>query len=81
MLPECIVGSLNALMTSNGSVMKVYNERLSLFVSLISNVNQLNRYRVQQDLVLVVFGTRYVMVRSPTKQICNVHLGSLLIDK
>jgi len=80
MLPESVIRSFYSFMASNRSIVKVCNERLTLFVRLISDVDQLNRYRVQQDLVLVVIGARYVMVRLPAKRICNMHLSSFFIN-
>ena len=80
-LPKSIVHSPDTLMSSNRGIMEVHNKQLALFVCAISDVNQLNSYRIQEYLILIIIARRYVMVQSPTKWICNMHLASFLIDK
>ena len=80
-LSKSIVCGLYALMSGDRHVMKVRNKQLALLICPISDVNQLNSYQIQEYLILIVIAQRYVVVRSPAKQICNVHLASFFIDK
>ena len=68
-------------MSGDRGIMKVHNKQLGLFISTISDVNQLDSYWIQEYLILIIVASGYVMVRLPTKWICNMHLASFLIDK
>ena len=81
MFPKSVICSLDTLLSSNRGIMKVCDKRLALFICAISDVNQLNSYWIQEYLILIIVTGRDVMVQSPTKWICNVHLASFLIDK
>ena len=81
MLPKSIIHSLDTLMSSDRGIMKVCNKQLALLVHAISDVDCLNSYWIQEYLILVIVTRRYIMVQLPTKQICNMHLASFLINK
>ena len=79
--PKSIIHGFDTLMSGNRGIMKVCDKRLALFVRAICGIDQLNSYWIQEYLVLIIIAQRYIMVQSPTKRICKVHLASFLIDK
>ena len=53
-LSKPIVCSLDTLMCGNRCVMKVHNKQMVLLISPISDINQLNSYRIQEYLILII---------------------------
>ena len=53
-LPKSIVGSFDTLMSGDRGIMKVRDKRLALFIRVISDVDQLNSYWIQEYLILVI---------------------------
>ena len=53
-LPKSIVGSFDALMSSDRGIMKVRDKRLVLFICAISDVDRLNSYWIQEYLILII---------------------------
>ena len=53
-LPKSIVGGFDTLMSSDRGIVKVRDKRLALFVCVISDVNRLNSYWIQEYLILII---------------------------
>ena len=53
-LPQSIVCSFDTLMSSDRGIVKVRDKRLALCVCVISDVDQLNSYWIQEYLILIV---------------------------
>ena len=53
-LPKSIVGGFDTLMSGDRGIVKVRDEQLALFVRAISDVDQLNSYRIQEYLILII---------------------------
>ena len=68
-------------MSGDRGIMKLHDKQLALFIRAISDVDRLNSYWIQEYLILIIITQGYLMVQSPAKRICNMHLASLFINK
>ena len=53
-LPKSIVGGFDALRPGDRGIVKVRDTRLAFFVRVISDVDRLNSYWIQEYLILII---------------------------